>query len=328
MPVEAAMKRRTFPILLVLLVFLFTSCNGILQEEDEYGQASSFTLIDGDESSQISATNPFTVLLFTDVHVGRESRVPASYQPYGDLNTWVGNTFPVTGNPQVMITLGDLTDNSTDGQYQGVKDLLDAVRTKPPDSSSDSSSIVYSAAAIGNHDNRRGGRGKFFQTFGSMYQAFSYGGYSFYILDTSDRSVSKAQLEKLIRAVKADPNPKFFLTHYPLSANAFTYYSLALSDSEQRDVLIDLMLDNKVGMWIAGHRHHQEGPFAFSDTCHEITLASLNGLDDGWESPPTWYTMTVDPDADTATLVRYEWHKGDTVARERDRLVFNLPHNS
>lgn len=77
------MKRRTFPILLVLLVFLFTSCNGILQEEDEYGQASSFTLIDGDESSQISATNPFTVLLFTDVHVGRESRVPASYQPYG-----------------------------------------------------------------------------------------------------------------------------------------------------------------------------------------------------------------------------------------------------
>jgi hypothetical protein len=161
-----------------------------------------------------------------------------------------------------------------------------------------------------------------------MYQAFSYGGYSFYILDTSDRSVSKAQLEKLIRAVKADPNPKFFLTHYPLSANAFTYYSLALSDSEQRDVLIDLMLDNKVGMWIAGHRHHQEGPFAFSDTCHEITLASLNGLDDGWESPPTWYTMTVDPDADTATLVRYEWHKGDTVARERDRLVFNLPHNS
>jgi hypothetical protein len=325
MPVEAAMKRRTFPILLVLLVFLFTSCNGILQEEDEYGQASSFTVEEKGASS-----GSFTVLLFTDVHVGRENRVPASYQPYGSLDAWVDATFPIGSSPQpqVMITLGDLTDNSTDGQYQGVKDLLDAVRTKPPDSSSDSSSIVYSAAAIGNHDNRRGGRGKFFQTFGSMYQAFSYGGYSFYILDTSDRSVSKAQLEKLIRAVKADPNPKFFLTHYPLSANAFTYYSLALSDSEQRDVLIDLMLDNKVGMWIAGHRHHQEGPFAFSDTCHEITLASLNGLDDGWESPPTWYTMTVDPDADTATLVRYEWHKGDTVARERDRLVFNLPHNS
>lgn len=319
------MKRRTFPILLVLLVFLFTSCNGILQEEDEYGQASSFTVEEKGASS-----GSFTVLLFTDVHVGRENRVPASYQPYGSLDAWVDATFPIGSSPQpqVMITLGDLTDNSTDGQYQGVKDLLDAVRTKPPDSSSDSSSIVYSAAAIGNHDNRRGGRGKFFQTFGSMYQAFSYGGYSFYILDTSDRSVSKAQLEKLVRAVKADPNPKFFLTHYPLSANAFTYYSLALSDSEQRDVLIDLMLDNKVGMWIAGHRHHQEGPFAFSDTCHEITLASLNGLDDGWESPPTWYTMTVDPVADTATLVRYEWHKGDTVARERDRLVFNLPHNS
>jgi hypothetical protein len=151
MPVEAAMKRRTFPILLVLLVFLFTSCNGILQEEDEYGQASSFTLIDGDESSQISATNPFTVLLFTDVHVGRESRVPASYQPYGDLNTWVGKTFPVTGNPQVMITLGDLTDNSTDGQYQGVKDLLDAIGNA-------SSSFAYTAAAIGNHDNRNGGQ--------------------------------------------------------------------------------------------------------------------------------------------------------------------------
>lgn len=314
------MKRRTFPILLVLLVFLFTSCNGILQEEDEYGQASSFTVEEKGASS-----GSFTVLLFTDVHVGRENRVPASYQPYGSLDAWVDATFPIGSSPQpqVMITLGDLTDNSTDGQYQGVKDLLDAIGNKNA-----SSSFAYTAAAIGNHDNRRGGRGKFFQTFGSMYQAFSYGGYSFYILDTSDRSVSKAQLEKLIRAVKADPNPKFFLTHYPLSANAFTYYSLALSDSEQRDVLIDLMLDNKVGMWIAGHRHHQEGPFAFSDTCHEITLASLNGLDDGWESPPTWYTMTVDPDADTATLVRYEWHKGDTVARERDRLVFNLPHNS
>lgn len=315
------MKRRTFPILLVLLVFLFTSCNGILQEEDEYGQASSFTVEEKGASS-----GSFTVLLFTDVHVGRENRVPASYQPYGSLDAWVDATFPIGSSPQpqVMITLGDLTDNSTDGQYQGVKDLLDAIGNKNA-----SSSFAYTAAAIGNHDNRNGGRGRFARVLEQpMYQAFSYRGYSFYILDTSDRSVSKAQLEKLVRAVKADPNPKFFLTHYPLSANAFTYYSLALSDSEQRDVLIDLMLDNKVGMWIAGHRHHQEGPFAFSDTCHEITLASLNGLDDGWESPPTWYTMTVDPSSDTATLVRYEWHKGDSVTRKIDRLVFTLPHNS
>ena len=53
-----------------------------------------------------------------------------------------------------------------------------------------------------------------------MYQAFSFGGYSFYLLDTSDRSVSKAQLSKLKQALKNDSQPKLFLTHYPLAADS------------------------------------------------------------------------------------------------------------
>lgn len=297
--------------LFFIVAFFFSSCNGLLDEEDVYGQRSNFILQDRGGTSGSS----FNVLLFSDVHVGRKERVGQSYDPYGSLDQWVERGISSL-HPDLVICLGDITDSSTAQQYAQAREFFENVQEKVGET-------TYVAKAIGNHDNRGDGRKRFSEVLGSpMYQAFSYGGYSFYILDSSPRSVSKPQMEKLKRAVFEDSQPKFFLTHYPLSASSFTYYYLALSDSEQRDEMIDLMLGHNVGLWLAGHRHHREGPFEFSRRCHELTLASLNGLDDGWESPPTWYVMEVKDH--TAVITEYEWHEGDSQGRKTGTLSFPL----
>lgn len=307
------MKRLLRWVTIVVCMLSVVSCGGLLDEEDAYGKASNFTL---QEIAPALSGTSFTILLITDVHVGRQSRVPDSYDAFGNMDDWV-TSVTSSGSYDFLINLGDLTDDSTDSQYASAKHFYENMA---------SHMNLGSFTTIGNHDNRRGGRRRFNEYLGSpMYQAFSFGGYSFYLLDTSDRSVSKAQLSKLKQALKNDSQPKLFLTHYPLAADSMSYYYLALTDSEEREELIDLMVSNKVGLWVAGHRHAQKGPVVYTSTCHEITLASLNGLDDPWESPPSWYVMTVDTLAKTVTFDRYEWHKGDGAGTKTDSFVFRLP---
>jgi 3',5'-cyclic AMP phosphodiesterase CpdA len=168
---------------------------------------------------------------------------------------------------------------------------------------------------LGNHDNRNGGRKKFAEIIDQPpYQAFQVGvkdsdaGYvSFYMLDSSPRAFSKPQMAKLEEALKNDTNPKIFMTHYPLSSNDVSYYYLSLTDTEQRETMIKLMLENKVGLYLAGHRHQQMDPVTYSSSCHELTLASMNGLDTQFESPPTWYIMEVDTKYNMAKIYRCQW---------------------
>ena len=280
----------------------------MLAQEDEYGAKANFDL--QTLNVKLDDEGKFTVLIITDVHDGRSKRVSQSYTPYEQFEKWYASNIDSSWSIDLVCNLGDLTDNSTDEQYQNGQKFYDKLKEL---NAGVGKSTIDIKTTIGNHDNRNGGRKKFAEIIQQPpYQAFkigdaTYGYYSFYMLDSSPRAFSKPQMAKLEEALKKDANPKLFLTHYPLSSNEVSYYYLSLTDTEQRETMIKLMLENKVGLYLAGHRHQQMDPVTYSPTCHELTLASMNGLDTQFESPPTWYIMEMDTTINMAMIYRFQW---------------------
>mgnify|MGYP001228288681 CR=1 FL=1 len=302
--------KHTFLILsLLLITALLSSCGGMLSQEDEYGEKANFDL--QTTNVTLDEDGKYTVLIITDVHDGRSKRVSQSYTPYAQFEKWYASNIDTSWSIDLVCNLGDLTDNSTDEQYQAGQNFY----AKLKELNAGVGKTIEIKTILGNHDNRNGGRKKFAEIIDQPpYQAFQVGdkdsgaGYvSFYMLDSSPRAFSKPQMAKLEEALKNDTNPKIFMTHYPLSSNDVSYYYLSLTDTEQRETMIKLMLENKVGLYLAGHRHQQMDPVTYSSSCHELTLASMNGLDTQFESPPTWYIMEVDTMYNMAKIYRCQW---------------------
>jgi hypothetical protein len=110
-------------------------------------------------------------------------------------------------------------------------------------------------AVLDNHDVRADGRSLFIKYIDPHTdRRFSYNGISFYLLDTGNASLGKVQLDNLMDAAASDPNPKVFCGHVPLYGGPDMFY-FSLKDPHERALLVDTMVKNKVGLYLAGHLH-------------------------------------------------------------------------
>ncbi len=199
--------KHTFLILsLLLITALLSSCGGMLSQEDEYGEKANFDL--QTTNVTLDEDDKYTVLIITDVHDGRSKRVSQSYTPYAQFEKWYASNIDTSWSIDLVCNLGDLTDNSTDEQYQAGKNF----NAKLKEFNAGVDKTIEIMTILGNHDNRNGGRKKFAEIIDQPpYQAFQVGvkdsdaGYvSFYMLDSSPRAFSKPQMAKLEEALKND----------------------------------------------------------------------------------------------------------------------------
>jgi Icc protein len=115
-------------------------------------------------------------------------------------------------------------------------------------------------ALVGNHDLYNDGWTNYLSYIydtghGRSYSVLDAGGFSLYLLDTGNATLGRAQYERLLADMGADPKPKIALSHYALRGSEYLYY-YRLTNSRERALLFELFAENGVKLAIEGHWHY------------------------------------------------------------------------
>lgn len=240
-----------------------------------------------------SNAEQFSFLVVSDIHFGRKNA--GVYWETDTFLKWL-DAYQAEHPLAFAVNLGDSTSNSEESEYLQFADFTRIL--------SDTSIPLYSV--LGNHDVRGQGR-SYYRAYinASTTRRFSYGGISFYCLDSGNLSLGKEQLQNLNDAVRTDPNPKIFLSHVPFyGAPQMVYF--ALGDPYERAQLVQMMQQNKVGLVLSAHLHLLDHLHRFTSQAAEFVCGSFHGRDDVLETTvPTWYVCTYAPDTHTLSIIRY-----------------------
>lgn len=285
--------------LLITSLLFCTSCSQNLFSRIEFNHPG------GSFDQPINTTEErqsFSFLLFSDLHVGRAE--DGVYWDYDAFYAWL-DAYP--GTLDFALHLGDGTADSTESEYRQYAAFLQSLTDRS----------LPNHAVLGNHDVRSDGRSLFSQYINDLTaRRFSHKGFSFYLLDTGNASLGKTQLDNLMEAVAADPNPKLFCAHVPLYAGPDMFY-FSLKDPLERALIVQTMVKNKVGLYVGGHLHIDSKLYAYTDTTHEFVSESFHGRDSLIENTlPVWYVLTYDVVSNSITIVKYASKRDNTIAEE------------
>lgn len=246
-----------------------------------------------------SASSSFSFLVFSDLHFGRENS--GVYWKHDVFLDWL-DAYPTS--LAFALNLGDLTSESREDEYRKAADFLQELKARGVDTHS----------LVGNHDVRNDGRSLFRRYIHPETAGrFSYGGISFYLLDSGNASLGRTQLKALIKQASLDPNPKIFSSHIPFYGGPDMYY-FGLSDAWERTLLVNTVLDAKVGLVLSGHLHLSEKLHHFNEKSAELVCASFHGRDSLIEQTlPTWYVCSYDHQSHTLTVTRFQVTEEDTI---------------
>lgn len=305
------MKRLKLLILPLILIALI-SCD--FSNLIDRGESFTNTPITTDTNA-----DTITFLWLTDVHLGKEKTHPNSFISFNEeLFNWLekeNKKYPFT-----LIT-GDLVQSVKD--FKQAKDYI----TRLKDFCNDN--VIYT---IGNHEINKAPSNKpwldynFGDLSHSLFGRYTYRGISIYKLDTALRTFGLTQLKALEKALKTDTNNfKLFVSHIPLSGNpleATTLY-FTIGSAEERNFIISLMQNYKVGVYLAGHHHKGNWEEHYNETtgefigsaAHKNILLNLDGI--GY-----FYECTLDKEKKTLTITPHL--AADPKKTEQD-VVFKLP---
>lgn len=292
---------------LLLLLLLFSSCDlsglQILEGQKASEERNTFII---DEPVVIPSS--FSLLLTTDQHFIRKDsgvyyETEAFFiwvEEYQNEHTTSDSDLQLTH----MISMGDITENSQVEEFLLFADFAHRL---------DSLGISTTLALKGNHDIRPGTNSLAdWKTHVEKYSPYSYHafvhkGVSFYLLDTANRTLGRIQMQELQEAVKKDDKrPKLFFSHMPLYGKPFLPYTV-LSDSQERESLIRLMVENKGLLFLAGHHHQGDILHSFRRTTSEFILGAFHGRNSLIETiKPRWYLLHFDAENTTITITRYQ----------------------
>lgn len=260
-----------------------------------------------------SASSSFSFLVFSDLHFGRENS--GVYWKNDVFLDWL-DAYPTS--LAFALNLGDLTSESKDDEYLMAADFLKELEDRGVDTHS----------LVGNHDIRNDGRSLFRRYIHpETARRFSYGGLSFYLLDSGNASLGRTQLKALIKQASLDPNPKIFCSHIPFYGGPDMYY-FGLSDAWERTLLVDTILDARVGLVLSGHLHLTEKLHHFTEEHAELVCASFHGRDSLIEQTlPTWYVCSYDHISNQIAVERYQVTEEGTITTRTVALV-NMPSTS
>ncbi len=246
-----------------------------------------------------SASRSFSFLVFSDLHFGRDDS--GVYWKNDVFLDWL-DAYPTT--LAFALNLGDLTSESKELEYRMAADFLQELENRG----------VPSHSLVGNHDVREGGRALFRTHIHAQTACrFGYGGISFYLLDSGNASLGRTQLRALIEQASRDHNPKIFCSHVPFYGGPDMYY-FGLSDAWERTLLVDTVLEAKVGLVLSGHLHLTEKLHHFTEENAEMVCASFHGRDSLIEQTlPTWYVCSYDQGTNQLTVTRFQVTEEDTI---------------
>ncbi len=292
------------PLLLVLLLLpLLVSCDlsmlQILDGEKASEDTNTFLITDAYESP-----SSFTLLLTSDQHFFRkDSGVHYEEKLFHDWIASYQDAHPASDRERrltLMVSLGDITDNSRPDEFQQFVDFEGKL--------SDEGIATY--VVKGNHDIRPGTNHlTYWDTYVGQYsyQAFSHKGVSFYLLNSAARTLGRIQMKELQDALKLDDmRPKLFFSHVPLYGKATMFYTV-MSDRQERENIISLMVENKVMLFLAGHHHQGDLLHSFRQTTSEFIVGSFHGRDSLIEQTKArWYLLHFNAVEKMITITRYQ----------------------
>lgn len=137
-----------------------------------------------------------------------------------------------------VIHCGDLTPSGADSEFEAVEETLNA-------------SGVPVFTTPGNHDARLGDLGAYVSRFGPADYAFTYSGVGFAFVDSSDLSVTEAELERA-RTGLGDAATKIMVMHAPSYDPFGANHTL---DAASCDRVQAFALDNGLAGVYSGHIH-------------------------------------------------------------------------
>lgn len=249
----------------------------------------------------IDSTNrSFSFLVFTDLHFGRDNS--GVYWKNDEFLAWL-DAYP--NALDFALNLGDMTSESLESEFHQAANFLQELEDRE----------IPTHSLVGNHDVRNEGR----TLFRSLIHAqtarrFSYGGISFYLLDSGNASLGRKQLRALIKQASLDPNPKIFCSHIPFYGGPEMYY-FGLSDAWERSMLVNTVVEAKVGLVLSGHLHLTELLHHYTDGHAELVCASFHGRDSIIEQTlPTWYVCSYDHIAKQLAVSQFQVTKEKTIS--------------
>jgi predicted phosphodiesterase len=289
------------------LTFLFSvSCNLHTLQILDGGIDTNTFIMPSEASGSLSASSTpvssFSFLITTDHHFSRQDSGVwyAENEFFSWLETYQSETaLNPTAHLDLMVSLGDCTENSLEEEFLLYRQFLDHVSTLG----------ITSYSVKGNHDIRQNvdstaAWNQYVED--PPYQAFSYKGVSFYLLDTSTRTLGRTQLNQLKEALPLDPNPKIFCSHIPLYGKAELVY-FSLPSTQEREEILALMKANKAGIYLGGHQHFGDFSYQYTSTLSEAVLGTYHGRTSFIETTlPRWYVCSYDLDTSTLSITRYQ----------------------
>ena len=307
--------RRILPI--VLLLTLLTSCDlsdlQFFDIKNVSDDGSSFIITEKDQ-----APSSFTLLLTSDQHFSRaDSGVYYEEEVFFEWIQAYQKNHDVTKAEKHldrMITLGDITENSATEEFKAFSDYKEKLDKEG----------ITTHAVKGNHDIRPSTNHLAdWKTYvGKSYQAMAHKGVSFYLLNTANRTLGRTQMRELRNAVEKDSRPKIFFSHIPLYGSPSLVY-FVLSDMQERENMISLMVTNKGMLYLAGHHHQGDVLYSFRKTTSEFILGTFHGRDSFFEkTKPRWYLLYFDAENASITITRYQVEENTKISQ---KMVATLP---
>ena len=114
-------------------------------------------------------------------------------------------------------------------------------------------------------------------------------------------------MAELKQALKVDDTrPKIFFSHVPLYGKASLLYTV-MSEMQERENIITLMVQNKVMLYLAGHHHQGDLLHSFTANASEFIVGSFHGRNALFEQlKPRWYLLHFDAIEKMITITRYQ----------------------
>jgi hypothetical protein len=96
-----------------------------------------------------------------------------------------------------------------------------------------------------------------------------------------------------------------------------------LSDTQERENIINLMVNNKGMLYLAGHHHMGDVLYSFRNTTSEFILGAYHGRDSFFEkTKPRWYLLYFDAKDATITITRYQVEENKEITQ---KVMATLP---
>ena len=205
----------------------------------------------------VDSSNPYEVLVLTDVHFGGEDHGKAGSRTDDKFFSWLEKTYGTKGDPKGIpplpkfaICLGDVAEHGLEKEF---------VRYEAFTSKLESVFGIKTYNVIGNHDLYNAGWDNYEKhcyPYTSFYK-FRTEKFTWYFVDSASCSLGNSQLMTFKRDMeyREAGRKKLVFTHVPAYAGGLFYF--VMQNTTERNKFISYCAENRVLALVCGHTHKE-----------------------------------------------------------------------